>query len=400
MFYETLKLATHAIARNGMRSFLTVLGIVIGVAAVIGLVTIGGGATAKVTDELSSLGTNILYVVPGQQGPGRAGTQPRTFTARDVAAIESQVPGLRAVAPVTETRISVIYAGESRVTGVAGTSAGYLVAAEWKLAAGRGFTDAEERGGSVCIIGETIRSKLFGSVLPTGETVRIGRVACEVVGVLAKKGQSSMGGDQDDLVLMPLRTFQRRIAGTSDVGVIIVSAQKNASTKKVQADIERLMRERRGIPGGRENDFSVFDMTQVADAMSGTTTILTGLLGAVAAVSLLVGGIGIMNIMLVSVTERTREIGIRLAVGALERQVLLQFLVEATVLALFGGLFGIVLGLALAWSVDAYLNLPFVFSPTIVLIAFVFSALIGTGFGYLPARRAARLNPIEALRHE
>jgi putative ABC transport system permease protein len=209
-----------------------------------------------------------------------------------------------------------------------------------------------------------------------------------------------MGGDQDDLVLMPLRAFQRRIAGTSEVGVIIVSARDSASTKKVQGDIERLMRERRGMVPGREDDFSVFDMTQVADTLSGTTTILTGLLGAVAAVSLLVGGIGIMNIMLVSVTERTREIGIRLAIGALERQVLAQFLVEATVLALFGGVIGIVFGLALAWSVDLYLDLPFILSPTIIVIAFIFSALIGTAFGYFPARRAARLNPIEALRHE
>jgi putative ABC transport system permease protein len=400
VFYETLKLATRAISRNAMRSFLTVLGIVIGVAAVIGLVTIGSGATSKVTGELSKLGTNILYVVPGQQGPGRAGTQPRTFTARDVAAIETQILGLRAVAPVTETRISVVYAGESRVTGVVGTVREYLAAAEWGLAAGRGFTDAEERGSSVCMIGETVRSKLFGSVPPIGQTLRIGRVGCEVIGVLVAKGQSSMGGDQDDLVLMPLRAFQRRIAGTSEVGVIIVSARDSASTKKVQGDIERLMRERRGMVPGREDDFSVFDMTQVADTLSGTTTILTGLLGAVAAVSLLVGGIGIMNIMLVSVTERTREIGIRLAIGALERQVLAQFLVEATVLALFGGVIGIVFGLALAWSVDLYLDLPFILSPTIIVIAFIFSALIGTAFGYFPARRAARLNPIEALRHE
>jgi putative ABC transport system permease protein len=400
VLYETLKLAAQAVSRNAMRSFLTVLGIMIGVSAVIALVTIGNGATAKVTDEIAKLGTNILFVVPGQHGPGRAGSQARSFTTRDVAAIESQIPGLRAVAPITETMMSVVYSGASRVSSVAGTVAEYLTAGEWTLAAGRGFTEAEERGSSACIIGETVRAELFGSVPPLGETIRIGKVACDVIGVLGKKGQSGMGADQDNVVLMPLRTFQRRIAGTSEIGVIMVSAQQSASTKKVQADIELLMRERRAIAVGREDDFSVFDMTQIAETMSGTTTILTGLLGAVAAVSLLVGGIGIMNIMLVSVTERTREIGIRLAIGALESQVLMQFLVEATVLALFGGVIGILLGLALAYSVDVYLGLPFILDPAIILVAFVFSALIGMTFGYFPARRAARLNPIEALRHE
>ncbi len=400
MLIETLKLALQAIARNAMRSSLTVLGVVIGVAAVIAMVTIGGGATAKVTEEIGKLGTNILFVVPGKQGPGRAGSPARPFTVKDAAAMASQVPRLRAVAPISQTMLTVVYGGSSRMSSVAGTVAAYLPAAEWKIVAGRSFTEAEERGSAACIIGETVRAKLFGSILPVGETIRVGKIACEVIGVLGKKGQSGMGADQDDLVLMPLRTYQRRIAGNSDVGVVMVSAERADQTKRVQADIERLMRERRGVMPGKEDDFSVFDMAQVTEAMSGTTTILTGLLAAVAAVSLLVGGIGIMNIMLVSVTERTREIGIRLAIGAFEGQVLMQFLVEATVLALFGGMLGIVLGLALALGVNSFLGLPFVFNPTIIGVAFVFSALTGMGFGYFPARQAARLNPIEALRHE
>ncbi|MDP3895127.1 MAG: ABC transporter permease [Mesorhizobium sp.] len=400
MFYETLKLAAQAILRNPMRSFLTILGIVIGVAAVIAMVTIGNGTTARVTEELGKLGSNMLFVRPGQFGPGRASTQAKSFSSKDVAAIRDQISGLRAVAPMAQTSATVIFGGESRQSTVSGTNADYLVVGDWTIASGRAFLPAEERGTAVCIIGDTVRAKLFGSSSPLGKSIRVGKVSCEVIGVLGEKGESSMGTDQDDTVLMPLRTFQRRMAGNSDVDTILVSARDGVATKKVQADIERLMRERRGIVSGKEDDFSVNDMTQIVATMAGTTSILTGLLGAVAAVSLLVGGIGIMNIMLVSVTERTREIGIRLAIGALESQVLTQFLVEATVLALFGGIVGILFGLGLAFGVGVYLGIPFVTSPSIIALAFVFSALIGMGFGYFPARQAARLNPIEALRHE
>jgi putative ABC transport system permease protein len=225
-------------------------------------------------------------------------------------------------------------------------------------------------------------------------------VSCDVIGLLVPKGESSMGADQDDVVLLPLRAFHRRVAGNTDINTIYVSALDGVDTGKLQADLERLLRERRNIARGQEDDFSVRDMKQIVDTMAGTTAVLTGLLGAVAAVSLLVGGIGIMNIMLVSVTERTREIGIRLAIGALERQVLTQFLVEAVVLSLFGGFVGIILGLSLAWLAIAAMGVPFIIDPTIILIAFGFSALVGVIFGYFPARRAAHLDPIEALRHE
>jgi putative ABC transport system permease protein len=401
MFTETIKLALRAIRRNILRSFLTVLGVVIGVAAVIAMVTIGNGTTAQVSAEISKLGTNLLFVRPGQFGPGRASSDAKKFTIRDIEAIRSQVSGLRAVAAVNQSSQTVIFGGQSRSTTIIGTGSDYLVAQDWTLENGRTFLASEERGGqSVCLIGETVRSKLFGSTPALEQTIRVGTVACQVIGVLAKKGQSGMGNDQDDVVMMPLKVFQRRIGGSTDVSSIMLSAQDGVSTSKVQSDVERLLRERRKIIAGRDDDFSVNDMTQMAATLTGTTTLMTGLLGAVAAVSLLVGGIGIMNIMLVSVTERTREIGIRLAIGAVESQVLMQFLVEAVTLSVFGGVVGIGLGLAIAYGTVTLLGVPFVASPSIIALAFAFSAAIGMIFGYFPARRAAQLNPIDALRHE
>ncbi len=401
MFLETVKLALRAIGRNMLRSFLTVLGVVIGVAAVIAMVTIGNGTTAQVSAEISKLGTNLLFVRPGQFGPGRASTEAKKFTERDIQAIKDQVGGLRAVAGVNQSTQTVIFGGENHSTTVTGTTSDYFVAQDWDLANGRTFLVSEERGGqSVCVIGETIRNELFGSTPALEQNIRVGTISCQVIGILAKKGQSGMGNDQDDIVVMPLKVFQRRIGGSSDVSSVILSATDGVSTSKVQADVERLLRERRKIIAGREDDFTVNDMTQMAATLTGTTTLMTGLLGAVAAVSLLVGGIGIMNIMLVSVTERTREIGIRLAIGALEQQVLMQFLVEAVTLSLAGGIIGILLGLGLAYGAVSYMGVPFVTSPSIILLAFAFSAAIGMVFGYFPARRAAQLNPIDALRHE
>ncbi|SFB43817.1 putative ABC transport system permease protein [Rhizobium sp. NFR07] len=401
MLFETTKLAWRAISRNMLRSILTVLGVVIGVAAVIAMVTVGNGTTAKVRDELTRLGTNTLFVRPGQWGPGRASTEAKRFTDGDIAAIQEQVSGLRAVAPINRGTATVIAGGANRSTSAIGTTNDYLIAQDWDLALGREFLPSEDRGSqAACIIGETVRRELFGAADPVGQTIRVSNVACPIVGVLAAKGQSGMGDDQDDSVIMPLKLHQRRIGGTTTISSIVLSAQDGVSTAKVQSDVESLLRERRRIGIGRDDDFSVNDMSQIAAAMTGTTVLLTGLLGAVAAVSLLVGGIGIMNIMLVSVTERTREIGIRLAIGALETQVLTQFLVEAVMLSIFGGVTGIIAGLSLALAVVSYLQVPFVVSPTIIVLAFIFSAAIGMIFGYFPARRAAQLNPIEALRHE
>ena len=402
MFFETSRLALRAISRNLLRSFLTVLGVVIGVAAVIAMVTIGNGTTEQVKSELSRLGTNMLFVRPGQFGPGRASTEAKRFDDRDVEAIRNQISGIRAVAPQNRSSAAtVIFGGKNHQTSVIGTTNDYLVAQDWTLALGRDFQPAEDRGGQIgCIIGETVRQELFGAENPVGQTIRVSNISCPVIGVLARKGQSGLGDDQDDTIIMPLKIHQRRIGGTTTISSIMVSAQDGVSTAKVQSDLQNLLRERRRINIGREDDFTVNDMTQIASAMTGTTTLLTGLLGAVAAVSLLVGGIGIMNIMLVSVTERTREIGIRLAIGALEKQVLTQFLVEAVMLSAFGGLVGILTGLGLAYGVVSFLNVPFVTSPSIIFLAFAFSAAIGVIFGYFPARRAASLSPIEALRHE
>jgi putative ABC transport system permease protein len=401
MLFEAIALALRAIRRNVMRSFLTVLGVVIGVAAVIAMVTIGKGTTAKVTADLAKLGSNLLSINPGQFGPGRASSDAKSFNSRDIDVLRTQLNGIKAVAPTAQKSATVISGADNRVVPITGTDNDYFVTQDWLLKEGREFYDGEIRSGrAVCIIGATVRKKLYGQADAIGRNLRVGNVSCEVIGLLEAKGQSSFGTDQDDTILIPLRTFQRRLAGTADIGRIMVSAQDGTDTAKVQAGIERILRERRNIFPGKEDDFSVLDMRQIAQATAGTTAMLTALLGAVAAVSLLVGGIGIMNIMLVSVTERTREIGIRLAIGVMEGQVLTQFLVEAVVLSLFGGLTGILLGLGLALLATSSLQVPFIIDPSIVLVAFVFSALIGILFGYFPARRAARLDPIEALRHE
>ncbi|MGD9867226.1 MAG: ABC transporter permease [Hyphomicrobiales bacterium] len=401
MFYETLKLAYQAIRRNMLRSFLTLLGIVIGVGAVIAMVTIGNGTTAKVAADMSKLGSNLLFTRPGQFGPGRASSSARPFNARDVNELRSQLRGVRAVAPVSQATATVIQGSESRSVAITGTDNDFFITQDWNLKAGRQFLEGELRGGrGACIIGDTVRDKLFGSADFLGRRIRVGKVSCEVIGLLAAKGQSGFGTDQDDVVIMPLRTFQRRVAGNTDIGTIQVSAQDGVDTAKVQGDIERLLRERRNITAGKEDDFRVADMKQIAETQTATTSMLTTLLAAVAGVSLLVGGIGIMNIMLVSVTERTREIGIRLAIGAQEAQVLMQFLVEAVVLSLIGGVAGVALGLGLAGIATYTMKIPLVLDPVIVVTAFVFSALVGVVFGYFPARRAARLDPIEALRHE
>ncbi len=403
MLWSALLLALREIRRNVMRSFLTILGIVIGVAAVITMVTLGGGATAQVTAEIASLGSNLLHVRPGQRGRGPGGTRTTAdmLELADAEAIAREISGLAAVAPNASQATQAIYGNQNWSTTVIGSTNAYLQVRDWPLKNGRQFTAGELHAGkAVCILGTTVRDELFGAQEPLGATIRLEKLSCQVVGVLESKGQSSFGQDQDDTVLLPLRAVQRRIAGNTDVSSIYVSAQDGVSTKKVKQDIERLMRERRRISSGEDDDFHVNDMQELVSMMTGTTHVLTGLLGAVAAVSLVVGGIGIMNIMLVSVTERTREIGIRLAIGALEREVLMQFLVEAVVLSSFGGLFGILLALGASVGLSNVLQVPFVFNPGIVVIAFLFSAAVGVVFGYFPARQAARLDPIEALRHE
>jgi putative ABC transport system permease protein len=403
MILETILLAQREIRRNVMRSSLTILGIVIGVAAVIIMVTLGQGATQKVTSNIESMGSNMLQIRPGQGfgRPGGARMSAAPFEDADVKAIEKEIFGLEAIAPSSTKFAQAIYGNLNWSTTITGSTNAYLEVQDWELESGRPFLESEIRAGKpVCILGDSVRKELFGGQDPVGSTVRVGKVSFKVIGLLKAKGQSNFGRDEDDFVLIPMRTFQRRIAGNTDVSSIYVSAKDGVSTDKMKKDIERLMRERRKIPYGKDDDFNVQDMEEIVSMVQDVYGILTALLGAVAGVSLLVGGIGIMNIMLVSVTERTREIGTRLAIGALERDVLTQFLVEAMVLTSFGGLFGIALGLSAAAVIGNALGLPFVFKIEIVAVAFVFSAGVGMVFGYFPARKAARLNPIEALRHE
>jgi putative ABC transport system permease protein len=403
MFTNAILLAFREIRRNVLRSSLTILGIVIGVAAVITMVTIGDGATAQIQADIQKLGTNLLQVFRGQGfgGPGGARSSAPPFSMDDVHAIEAEINGLRAVAPSSNSGTQAIYGNTNWSTGVNGTSDKFIEVRDWPLASGRNFSESEQRGGAaVCILGNTVKQELFGEQDPVGQGIRLAKISCQVIGVLSVKGQSGFGQDQDDVVLIPLRTLQRRMTGNADVGSILVSARDGVATEKVQADLERLLRERRKIRPGADDDFNVRDLKEVSSAFTSTTRVLTGLLGAVAAVSLVVGGVGIMNIMLVSVTERTREIGTRLAVGAMARDVLLQFLIEAVVLAALGGVIGILLGLGVGALATRAFSVPFVLNVGIVLLAFGFSAAVGIVFGYFPARRAAQLDPIEALRHE
>ena len=401
MLLNAFAMALREIRRNLMRSALTTLGIVIGVGAVIALVALGRGATERVTGEISSLGNNMLVLVPGSQRQMGTMTTASPFKLADARAIKTEISGIAAVAPTTGRALRLVYASKNRSAGVTGTTHEFFQVRTWPLAGGRLWNEAEERSATaVCVIGETVRKELFGAQEALGATLRLEKLSCEVIGILESLGQNTFGNDQDDFVAVPITLFQRRIAGNDDVGAIMVSAATSADTVAVQRALEGLMRQRRGIRPGEEDDFLVRDLKEVTQIVKATTGVLTALLGSIAAVSLLVGGIGIMNIMLVSVTERTREIGIRLAIGARGREVLLQFLVEAIVLSMLGGVIGVAVGLGGAYAATRFLHLPFSPPLTMVFVAFGFSFVVGVCFGFFPARKAARLNPIDALRHE
>jgi len=401
MWWNTILLALRAIRRNILRSFLTVLGIVIGVAAVITMVTIGKGATAQVQQQIASMGSNLLMVTPGKRlGPGQS-SDIVLFKESDGEAILREISSIAAVAPVSTRSLQAVFGNQNWSTAVTGSDNEYFRVTNRSIRTGRQFSESEVRAGAaVCIVGETVRKKLFSGQGGVGENIRLEKLSCQVIGVLEAKGQSTMGTDQDDIVVIPLHTYQRRISGNQDVAMFQVSVQEGASTEKARTDIGRLLRERRHLSASDDDNFNVMDMKEIANMLAGTTQLLTALLAAVAAVSLLVGGIGIMNIMLVSVTERTREIGIRLAIGALEYDVLMQFLVEAVVLSSLGGLVGIALATAGSYVAAKLMQVPYIFNPGINLLSFLFSAAIGVIFGFFPARRAARLDPIDALRHE
>ena len=404
MLWSSFLLALREIRRNLLRSFLTILGIVIGVSAVITMVTLGNGATQAVKNQVASLGSNLLQIRAGQRmmgPPGAGASGAPSFTVEDATAIRNQIEGLAAVSPEVNRSATVVAGSNNWSTTVVGATNDFFIAGGWKIASGRDFSEPElQAGQTVCLIGETIRRELYGTMQPLGESLRVNNFSCEIIGILGSKGQAAMGRDQDDTVVMPIRTVQRRLAGNLNVSSIQVSVQDENNITAVKAQLTTLMRERRHLSDNEDDNFNVQDTRQIAEALSGTTQILTTLLGAVASVSLLVGGIGIMNIMLVSVTERTREIGIRLAIGALEREVLMQFLIEAVVLAALGGLIGISLATIASVILAQVMQVPYSFNIGINMLAFVFSAGIGVLFGYVPAKRAARLDPIDALRHE
>ena len=405
MLWNAFIIALREIQRNLMRSFLTVVGIVIGVAAVITMVTLGRGATAAIKAQIAGLGSNVLVMFPRTpSGQRSANSGALLFSEGDLQAVRGQVPGVAKVAPVANSNVSTIHVHNSRSVNVAGTTTDYFPIGNWKLVSGRFFDDADMRGAAaVCLLGQTVRRDLFGEADPVGTKIRMRNTSVLVIGLLAPKGQGGGGNDQDDTVIVPITTLQRRFSGRTSVNnlnYMVLSGAQDYPTTSITSDLTALMRDRRNLRGSEENTFFIIDTMQIADAVSASTRILTSLLGAVAGVSLLVGGIGIMNIMLVSVTERTREIGIRLAIGARAREVLLQFLVEAVTISCVGGIAGILLAYGLCAGLATKVGVTFLFDPGINAIAFVFSASIGVIFGFMPARRAARLDPIDALRHE
>lgn len=402
MIWNALLIAVREIARNKMRSALTTLGIVIGVGAVIAMVMLGDGASASVTQNIAALGEDLMILVPGsaRHGPGGVSTTGRPFELADAEAIQNSISGLRAIAPSAARTELVVVGSENWRTLVVGTTPAYFDIQGFEAASGRMLDEADMAGGRpLCLVGSTVRRQLFGASDPVGSSVRIGNLSCMVVGALVEKAGSTLR-DPNDIVIMPLKAFHRRIAGNRDVTAVNMSVAEGRDAALVSHQIELLMRERRRLAVGEPNDFNVRNMKDLLETMSGVTGVLTALLGSIAAISLIVGGIGIMNIMLVSVTERTREIGIRLAVGARGREVLLQFLIEAIVLSTLGGVVGAILGVGLGYTATRALSMAFVLSPKIIAVSLGFAVFVGVLFGLLPARKAARMTPIDALRHE
>ena len=397
MFGATLLLAFREIRRHLLRSCLTTLGIIIGVAAVITMVTLGRGLTADVQEDIAGLGSNVFIIFP-ESIEGRA---PPPFEDADIRAVERQIPGVSSAAGTASARATAFHNGQDWSTSIQGADPAFFAAQSIDVVEGRDFNAEEVASGeAVCILGSKVVDEIFVEDAVLGEQMRVGDVSCQVVGVIAERSSGGGGQDANDVVFMPLKTVQRRFTGAGNVQFFVVKYDGSYANASIQQQLIDLLRERRVVQEGEANDFNIVDTADINATVSNVTGTMTAVVTVIAAISLLVGGIGIMNIMLVSVTERTREIGIRLAIGALAKEVRMQFLTEAVVLCCFGGMLGILLALGLSVTLANAIDLPFLFDPTVNVISFVFSALMGVVFGYYPAHRASKLNPIDALRHE
>lgn len=402
MIWNAFLLAIRQIWRNPLRSLLTVLGVVIGVAAVITMVTIGNGASTAIKTEIESFGNNQLMLRPGMRlGPGQKVGAPN-FRLDDVTALRTQLAGIEAVAPQVSKSMTVVANGRNWQTSVVGTNTDYFTIDNRTFEDGRNFEEAEERAGSaVCVIGSTVANELFGTTQNVvGRQIRTGGFSCRVIGLLKTKGTAAMGGDQDDLLVMPLKSVQRRILGDNRVSALLIRINADSDRERLKTAVKDLMRERRSLSSGDDDNFQIMDTAEIAAKVASTTQIMTTLLAAVAGVSLLVGGIGIMNIMYVSVTERTREIGLRMSVGARGVDILSQFLIEAILISITGGIIGVILGCGASWIVKNVAHWPILIQPWSVILSFAVCTVTGVFFGWYPAKKAADLDPIEAIRYE
>ncbi|HEY5522376.1 MAG TPA: ABC transporter permease [Desulfuromonadaceae bacterium] len=406
-FIQTLKIALRALRTNKMRSFLTMLGIIIGIAAVIAMMAVGSGASYVISQQIASIGSNIILVIPGSTTSGglRTGSGgAQTLTSDDVKAIMNECPSVSLAAGTVRTSSQVVFGNLNWSTVIMGGTPELFEIREWPVSAGRSITQQDvDSAGKVCLLGQTVADNLFGSADPIGNIVRIKKIPFTVIGVLERKGQSPQGTDQDDTIFVPLRTAQRnlvRAQHTNNVGALMVKAKSEELLDKAEEEINSLLNQRHRITNNKDPDFSTRNLSEILAVAEQSSKAMSLLLGAVASISLIVGGIGIMNIMLVSVTERTREIGIRMAIGAKKNDILLQFMTEAVLLTMLGGLIGIAVGAGGATIVSRLLGWPTMISIQSITIAFFFSAAVGIFFGFYPARKAAGLNPIDALRYE